>query len=916
MLFCTRAKTMQFFSPTMLFFILLSLAIPTLLNAQPEILCSNGIDDDADGLIDCTDPDCWILFRTISGSMGDSYTYDAQLGDLDGDGDLDAFVANFRQANRVWINQGGDQGGTAGSYIDSGQLLDNTESWKVALGDLDGDGDLDAFVANAPLSGGPSGGFSHPGFNTVWINQGGDQGGGAGFFTNSGQELGTNESHGVSLGDVDNDGDIDAFVANSNQPNRLWINQGGDQGGTAGEFLDSGQALGNFGSEAVVLADLDGDRDLDAYVANYQQPDRVWINQGGDQGGSAGTFLDSMQELENNASYRLALGDLDNDGDLDAFVAVWGSYNSIWVNQGGDQGGTAGNFATDNQTPGNFHSTDVALADVDGDGDLAGFVSNYEQPNRVWINQGGDQKGPGIPGEFLDSTQELGTSFSNSITLADLDGDGDFDAFVGNDEPNRVWFNQGGDQQGTLGVFIDNSDDLGDSVSGGIAIGDLDSDGDLDAFVANYEQPNRVWLNDGLGSFFDDGQLLGSSSSWDVDLGDLDGDGDLDAIVANWRAQGVGEPNHIWINQGGLQGGTEGFFVDSGQQLGSSCSLDVALADFDQDGDLDAYVANEHPAGSCGGNSPPGPNLLWINQGGNQGGTQGLFLDSGQQLGNSYSEGMSHGDLDGDGDIDVFCANWGSNTVWINQGGDQGGTAGEFSDNGQQLGAAVSYGVDLGDVDGDGHLDAWVVNNGEPNRVWLNDGTGIFTDSGQELAAFCSYDVDLGDFDGDGDLDAFVTNIYEPNRIWINQGGFQGGTAGNFIDSGLQLDAFGGYKVALEDLNGDFILDAFVVTPDSHLIYFQLSRCSIPFKRGDVNGDGFVDIADAIAALSYLFGQGTATCLDALDSNDSSMTDIGDVIHILGFLFSGESPQPDPGNQNCGLDPTDDALDCVSYDGC
>ena len=85
------------------------------------------------------------------------------------------------------------------------------------------------------------------------------------------------------------------------QANRVWINQGGDQGGVTGNFADSGQALGSSNSLEVALGDLDGDGDLDAWVANdgydYSDPNRMYINQGGDQGGVSGNFADSGQAL-------------------------------------------------------------------------------------------------------------------------------------------------------------------------------------------------------------------------------------------------------------------------------------------------------------------------------------------------------------------------------------------------------------------------------------------------------------------------------------------------------------------------------------------------------------------------------------------------------------------------------------------
>ena len=66
-----------------------------------------------------------------------------------------------------------------------------------------------------------------------------------------------------------------------------------------------------------------------------------------------------------------------------------------------------------------------------------------------------------------------------------------------------------------------------------ITLGDIDGDGDLDMVVANYNQANKVYTNNGSGSFEDSTQTLGSRNSMDITLGDIDGDGDLDMVVAN-----------------------------------------------------------------------------------------------------------------------------------------------------------------------------------------------------------------------------------------------------------------------------------------------------------------------------------------------------------------------------------------------
>ncbi|MGE4620235.1 MAG: FG-GAP-like repeat-containing protein, partial [Planctomycetota bacterium] len=140
---------------------------------------------------------------------------------------------------------------------------------------------------------------------------------GNGFFEDSCQALGSGWSRMVSLGDIDGDGDLDALVANDGgQQNKVWINQGGDQTGSPGQFLYSGQSLGESG-QCISLGDLDGDGDLDAIVARYSSPNKVWINQGGNQSGTPGQFLDSGQALGGSNSWDIALGDVDGDGDLD-----------------------------------------------------------------------------------------------------------------------------------------------------------------------------------------------------------------------------------------------------------------------------------------------------------------------------------------------------------------------------------------------------------------------------------------------------------------------------------------------------------------------------------------------------------------------------------------------------------------------
>lgn len=242
--------------------------------------------------------------------------------------------------------------------------------------------------------------------------------GGSGQFLDSGQDLGiganNTQSLGVVLGDLDGDGDLDAFFANSGVGNGVYMNNGG-------VFADSGQSIGDHASRELALGDLDSDGDLDAIVANAGgQGNRLWQNNG------SGVFT-SVQTLGNSDSQKVAIGDLDGDGDLDAFVANGGysnNANRVWVNNGGV-------LSDSGQTLGNHTSDSVALGDVDGDGDLDAFVTNYGQNMRLWLNNAG--------GMFSDSGQTLMGHETNNVTLGDLDGDGDLDAFiVNNNNPDRV----------------------------------------------------------------------------------------------------------------------------------------------------------------------------------------------------------------------------------------------------------------------------------------------------------------------------------------------------------------------------------------------------------------------------------------------------------------------------------------------
>lgn len=330
-----------------------------------------------------------------------------------------------------------------------------------------------------------------------------------------------------------------------------------------------------------------------------------------------------------------------------------------------------------------------------------------------------------------------------------------------------------------------------------VALGDVNGDGAVDALVVNFvDEANHIWLNDGAGQFSLQPETLGNATGLSAVLGDLDGDGDLDAVIADeFIAR-----NEIWFNNGA------GLFTQSSQIMSATDTISLALGDVDGDGDLDIFNGR-YPSFS------DGSNLLWLNDG------HGVFTDSRQTLGDSYTYGVPLGDLDGDHDLDVFAANGGPfvdqpNQIWLNDG------SGVFTNPYPGLGNASSTGVALGDLNDDGHLDAFVINSGtQPNEVWFNSGDGNFTDSGQRLGYSNSWAVELGDLDGDGDLDAFVgntdlelTGAVAANRIWLNDG------HGHFSGTSQGLGQASSIAVPLSDLDGDGDLDAFIGNFDPNII--------------------------------------------------------------------------------------------------
>ncbi|GJM21719.1 MAG: hypothetical protein DHS20C15_16340 [Planctomycetota bacterium] len=304
------------------------------------------------------------------------FTFDGAWGDIDGDGDLDLAVANGHlMDNAIYRNMGVAQNGTTGRFAKltgDPAVSDGGESYGVAWGDIDNDGDLDLAFANK---------FSA---NFLYTNDG------LGAFTKvTAGDIASrvSQSRDVAIVDLDNDGDSEVAYANSSkQANDIWVNQGGDQAGTVGAFalLTSDPFADEASSSrAIAFADYDGDGLLDAMVANQDdQANSLFHNLGGMS--FERTDLAPSNALGN--SYSAAWGDLDGDSDLDLVIANREQVNFFYRNMGVD-GFEAMEHGILSDAVGN--SRHVAIADFNLDGRREVVVANtLGESNYYFSNEG------------------------------------------------------------------------------------------------------------------------------------------------------------------------------------------------------------------------------------------------------------------------------------------------------------------------------------------------------------------------------------------------------------------------------------------------------------------------------------------------------------------------------------------------
>ncbi|MHB8955858.1 MAG: CRTAC1 family protein [Pirellulaceae bacterium] len=400
-------------------------------------------------------------------------------------------------------------------------------------------------------------------------------------------------------------------------------------------------------------------------------------------------------------------------------------------------------------------SAGLALFDYDGDGlidiyfvngaPLEGTQTTDTPRNALYRNEGGWR--------FRDVTDAAGvgdTGFGLGVTIADYDQDGHPDIYISNFGPNVLYHNQGdgtfSDMTAIAGVAA------GNTVGGGVAFLDIDADGDLDLYAANYVQ-----------------------FSYETNV-----DRTVDGFPEYAGPKDYPpEPDRLFRNN------SDGTFSDISRESGiaqlASSGMGMVCTDFDRDGDTDIFVLND-----VAGNS------LLRNDG--QGKLEDVAIEAGFAYNMNGHElgamGLDCGDYDNDGWLDLFMTSYaGELPVLFRNLGD-----GFFEDATLMSGAGagsfphVNWGTGFADFDNDGDLDLFVAQGHlqdnidlysdthtykARNTLLMNSGSGSFTDVSERagdglLPVHSSRGAGFDDLDNDGDIDAVILNSREQATILRN----------------------------------------------------------------------------------------------------------------------------------------------------
>ncbi|MBI3819485.1 MAG: VCBS repeat-containing protein [Planctomycetes bacterium] len=734
----------------------------------------------------------------------------------------------------------------------------------VAIVDFNLDGKQDVIVANGGAPNGWASGMS------VFL---GDGAGGFGpqIFT-----TGVEAPYSVVVGDINGDGLADAVVANGLHQDSVSIMLGlGD-----GTFTSISQPTA-AGARCAGIGDLDGNGKVDIVVGcQYSNTVAVLLQ---NANGSYATYF-GMYTGPNTSPWMPAIGDLNNDGIQDMVVALHGPASGPTSNQiavlfglGGGAFGAIAKYIVGTKPE------EPVLADMNGDGYLDCAVVNEGGGVSILING---------PHSFALSQTLSAGAIPTSLVKGDFNGDNITDLAVCAQQSNNITLFLGDGS----GSFPTSKEFPGYSLFASLAAGDFNNDGRPDLAAAATAASVTgigtvsIFLADGPASFGAAKAYTTNLKLNDIRVADIDADGSPDII-----ATALGNPSFDVL----LGDSVGGFLAASTLTIGAGNLGPPAIADFNQDGILDAAFPASSPANEI---------IVITGDGiGNFGNPTFVAVAPSPML-------AAAGDLNNDGVADLVAAHTYAITgvsALLNNG------TGSLYLNWQLPANGVARAIRLADLNNDGNLDVlYIVSS---CFTALGDGQGFFgTPSIVPLSGSTNLvDTAAGDLQKDGNLDVGL--------LAINSGGYMGwlpgdgtGSLGTAVFTNLPLTL--PLRFAVGDLTGDGNVDTIIMSDDpGGLCLFRgdgLGGWSAPetyagvgvFVLTDVNKDGRLDIVRTAtgvnnwggnyimvqtnqlttpAGLSH-FGTGTPSCAGTIAMNGNSIPAAGNT--HFGMVASNATP--------------------------
>lgn len=652
--------------------------------------------------------------------------------------------------------------------------------------------------------------------------------------------------------DINGDGKIDILTVSVGTVSS--DNPSGEQGqGRILWFKNNGEALPGFEVHGIAeglnypvgaqVGDFDGDGLLDVVVASRDDNTVRWFR---NTGGDIPWFSSNLVAEGAMGAVAVDVGDIDRDGKLDIVSASENDDRILWYANDGYGGFTAHVVRGGTPVENMDFAKSVHVVDLNGDGALDIAYVSEDQNEAGWYRSSGDA----VP-TWTQQVLDTGRTHIKQITSSDVDGDGDMDliATSADDGVIALYRNQGG----AAATFTTHIITTAASGARFAHAADVNGDGLPDLLVAARSAnliawfPNRTIHRNAVYSTPGHHALGTWYNSRFIAAGDLDGDGDMDIVS-------VAEDYLLWHQN---RGGSPAEFVSISIPTHMDRARWIDIADLDGDGDNDLIVSSTETHA-----------LLWYE---NSGGTQPTFAEHLLADGLEGPRAALAGDLDGDGDLDVFAvSDTDHKVIWYENNGAQppSFTARQIDTNSGDA-AAYPRHVYGTDIDNDGDLDL-IVAAQQSNTIvlYVNNGNSPATFSRRIVAAHNPggepkiqgvQHVWASDVNGDGAMDILAASENSSSVYWFENAD---GRGEYFIPHAVDMNAAGVHAVVGGDADGDGDIDLFAAHEYSGIItWYENNGQETPgFTRrviydqapiahsvnvADLDGDGDLDVLAA-----------------------------------------------------------------------